>query len=598
MLRYGMTLAMALLATTTSSAMGGNLAPLSQTRQTAAIEQAHDYPTWWKEAVFYQVYPRSFKDSNGDGIGDLNGIIEKLDYLKSLGVNAIWINPHYDSPNVDNGYDIRDYRKIMKEYGTMADFDRLIAEMKKRNMHLMIDIVINHTSDQNAWFVASKSSRDNPYRDYYFWRDGKDDQAPNNYLSFFGGSAWQFEPETGQYYLHYFAKQQPDLNWDNPRVREDLYAMLRFWLDKGVSGLRFDTIATISKIPSFPDLTPQQLQNFAEAYTHGPNLHRYIHEMNREVFSHYDVATAGELFGIPLSQVPLFVDRRREELDMAFTFDLIRVDRCTNERWRRKDWTLSEFRHIIDQLDDIAGNYGWNAIFLANHDNPRAVSKFGDDSPQWRAPSAKALGTLLLTQRATPFIYQGQELGMTNYPFKKLSDFDDIEVKGQWRDYVETGKVSADEFLNNVKLTSRDNSRTPFQWDDSPNAGFTSGIPWMKVNPNYTEINAASELNDPNSIYHYYAKLIKIRHATPALIYGAYHDLDPENNDVYAYTRILGTEKYLVVINFKEIPIRYTLPDSLSIDSVITESNARDPVTKNAAALNLQPWQAGIYKLN
>lgn len=598
MLCYRKTIAAFLTAVSICAAGGQTTSPQKPTKHAPLVQREKDYPAWWKEAVFYQVYPRSFKDSNGDGIGDINGIIEKLDYLKSLGVNAIWINPHYDSPNVDNGYDIRDYRKIMKEYGTMADFDRLIAEMKKRHMRLMIDVVINHTSDQNAWFVQSKSSKDSPYRNYYFWRDGKDGQPPNNHLSFFGGSAWQIDSTTNQYYLHYFAKQQPDLNWDNPKVRQEIYAMLRFWLNKGVSGLRFDTIATISKNPKFPNLTPEQLQDYAQAYTEGPNLHRYIHEMNREVLSHYDIATAGELVGIPLNQVPLFVDRRRQELTMAFTFDLIRIDRSTKERWRHQDWTLSQFRQVLDKLDQIAGVYGWNALFLANHDNPRAVSHFGDDRPEWRVPSAKALGTLLLTQRATPFIFQGQELGMTNYPFKKLSDFDDIEVKGQWQDYVETGKVSAEEFLKNAGLTSRDNSRTPFQWDDSPNAGFTTGKPWLKVNPNYTEINAANEVNDPNSVYSYYRELIKIRHGIPALVYGRYQDLDPNNNEVYAYTRILGSEKYLIVINFKEVPIHYALPKELSINDVVIESNAKDLVNKNATALDLQPWQSGIYKLN
>lgn len=562
------------------------------------VQQSKAPPTWWKQAVFYQVYPRSFKDTNGDGIGDINGIIEKLDYLKKLGIDAIWINPHYDSPNTDNGYDIRDYRKIMKEYGTMEDFDRLITEMKKRNMRLMIDIVINHTSDQHAWFVKSKSSKDNPYRDYYFWRDGKDDQAPNNYPSFFGGLAWQKDDKFGQYYLHYFSKQQPDLNWDNSNVRQDLYKMLRFWLDKGVSGLRFDTVATYSKIPGFPNLTQRQLKNFSEEYTQGPNIHRYINEINREVLSHYDIATAGELFGIPLDQSIKFSDRRRNELNIAFTFDLIRLDRDNDERWRRKDWNLSQFRQVIDKVDRTAGEYGWNAFFLDNHDNPRAVSHFGDDRPQWREHSAKALATLILSQHATPFIYQGSELGMTNYPFKKIDDFDDIEVKGFWHDYVKTGKVNAEEFLQNVRQISRDNSRTPFQWDASKNAGFTTGTPWLKINPNYLEINAANQLNDPKSVFNYYRQLIKIRHDIPTLTYGNYVDLDTKNDSIYAYTRNLGSEKYLIIVNFKEKTMRYTLPNNLSINTTIIENNAKSSTKKNDTLLVLEPWQSGIYKLN
>ncbi|MDQ0431005.1 oligo-1,6-glucosidase [Pantoea agglomerans] len=562
------------------------------------IKQSENIPKWWKEAVFYQVYPRSFKDTNEDGIGDINGIIAKLDYLKYLGVDAIWINPHYDSPNTDNGYDIRDYKKIMAEYGTMEDFDRLITEMKKRNMRLMIDVVINHTSDQNEWFVQSKSSKDNPYRNYYFWRDPKEGAPPNNYPSFFGGSAWQKDEKTNQYYLHYFAKQQPDLNWDNPKVRQDLYTMLRFWLDKGVSGLRFDTVATYSKIPNFPNLTKQELNNFAEEYTKGPNIHRYIKEMNKEVLSQYDVATAGEIFGVPLDQSIKFFDRRRNELDIAFTFDLIRLDRDSNERWRHKDWTLSQFRQIINRVDHTAGKYGWNAFFLDNHDNPRSVSHFGDERPQWREKSAKALATLLLTQRATPFIYQGSELGMTNYPFKNIDDFDDIEVKGFWHDYVETGKVQANEFLQNVHLTSRDNSRTPFQWDGSLNAGFTSGKPWFVINPNYTKINAANQIKNPDSVLNYYRQLIEIRHDIPALTYGRYEDLDLKNESVYAYTRSLGPDKFLVVVNFREQAMIYKLPDKLSVEKVIIESNSKNAVKKNDAILELQPWQSGIYKLN
>ncbi len=561
------------------------------------VHKENTFPAWWKEAIFYQVYPRSFKDTNGDGIGDIRGIIEKLDYLKSLGIDAIWINPHYDSPNTDNGYDISNYQQIMKEYGTMADFDTLIAEMKKRNMRLMIDVVINHTSDRHPWFIQSKSGKNNPYRDYYFWRDGKDNQPPNNYPSFFGGSAWQKDAKSGQYYLHYFARQQPDLNWDNPKVREDLYAMLRFWLDKGVSGMRFDTVATYSKIPGFPDLTPEQQKNFAQQYTMGPNIHRYIQEMNREVLSHYDVATAGEIFGVPLDRSSQFFDRRRHELNMAFMFDLIRLDRDSNERWRHRPWTLSQFRQIVGKMDTTVGEYGWNTFFLDNHDNPRAVSHFGDDTPQWREASAKALATVTLTQRATPFIYQGSELGMTNYPFKKLSEFDDIEVKGFWHDYVESGKVTAAEFLDNVRLTSRDNSRTPFQWDDSQNAGFTSGKPWFHVNPNYVQINAARELTENKSVLNYYKQMIHLRHELPALVYGAYQDLNPQDNSVYAYTRTLDNERYLVVVNFKEQPVRYALPDNDAIEQVVIETNQQSDTAKESTAIALSPWQAGVYKL-
>ncbi|MCL2894831.1 glycoside hydrolase family 13 protein [Brenneria tiliae] len=556
------------------------------------------HPAWWKEAVFYQVYPRSFKDSNGDGIGDLKGIIEKLDYLKDLGVNGIWINPHYDSPNVDNGYDIRDYRKIMREYGTMEDFELLIAEMKKRDMHMMIDVVVNHSSDQNQWFVESKKSRDNPYRDYYIWRDGKEGNPPNNYPSFFGGSAWRKDDATGQYYLHYFGVTQPDLNWDNPRVRQQAYDIMRFWIDKGVSCLRIDTVATLSKIPDFPDLTPDQQKNFAAAYTQGPNLHRYLREMHQQVFAKYGVVSVGETFGVPIEQAPLYIDQRRKELDMAFLFDLIRVDRSSEERWRKKTWQLSQFRQINNRLNNMTGEYGWNTFFLNNHDNPRLVSHFGDDRPQWRVLSAKALATMALTQRATPFIYQGDELAMTNYPFQTIEDFNDLGVKGYWQEVVASGKVSPQEFLENVKKTNRANSRTPFQWSDAANAGFTTGTPWFRVNPNYKEINAADQSKDPHSVYSFYRQLIALRHATPALIYGAYQDLDPDDNDVYAYTRILNGEKYLIVVNFREHPVSYALPESFSIKKTLLESGMKEQVPPNAGKLVLQPWQSGIYQLN
>lgn len=557
---------------------------------------------WWKDAVFYQIYPRSFKDSNGDGIGDFNGIIEKLDYLKALGINGIWINPHYESPNKDNGYDISNYREVMKQFGTMADFDRLVAEMKKRDMRLMIDIVVNHTSDQHHWFQESRKSKDNPYRDYYIWRDGKGqngDQPPNNYLSLFGGSAWQRDPATQQYFLHYFGTFQPDLNWDNPKVRQEVYDMLRFWLKKGVSGLRFDTVATLSKNEKFPDLTADQLNNFSYQYTLGPNLHKYIKEMNREVLSKYDIMTSGEIFGVPLKDSILFSDSRRHELDSTFSFDVIRFDRQdTVHRWVAQPWTLSQLRQANDKRDEVIGQYGWNTYFLANHDNPRAVSHYGDDRPEWRAVSAKALATMALTQRATPFIYQGDELGMTNYPFKSIDEFDDIEAKGFYDDFVKTGKVPADQFLKEVTQTSRDNARTPFQWSDGANAGFTTGKPWFVVNPNYKEINATAEMKDPDSVFNYYRKLIKVRQETQALATGTYKDLDPSNNTVYAYTRTLHNQRYLVAVNFTEKDVHYALPDNISVKrTLISNYDHKDPST-GAKTLYLAPWQAGIYQIN
>src|SRR5271154_290584 len=471
--------------------------------QPAATVNGYE-PTWWKEAVVYQIYPRSFKDSNGDGIGDIPGITSKLDYLQQLGVSVIWLSPHYDSPNADNGYDIRDYRKVMSEFGTMADFDKMLAGIKQRHMRLIVDLVVNHTSDEHRWFVESRSSKDNPYRDFYFWRDGKPGPPgpdgkptllpPNNDPSFFSGSAWQFDPKTNQFYLHYFAVKQPDLNWDNPKVREEVYGLMRFWLDKGVDGFRMDVIPLISKNPSFPDLTPDQLKNVGDAYANGPHMHEYLQEMNRNVLSKYDVMTVGEALGISLEQTPLMVGDDRHELNMIFNFDAVRINRA-GRQW--KDWTLPDLKAIYARHATELDAHSWDTVFLSNHDNPRLVSSFGDDSPEYRVPSAKLLETMLLTLRGTPFIYQGDELGMTNYPFKAIDDYNDIEAKNGYKADVVTGKVTEAAYLANLRHMSRDNARSPMQWDTSANGGFTTGKPWLAVNPNYKEINAAEEVQDP-----------------------------------------------------------------------------------------------------
>lgn len=561
---------------------------------TTAVQPMHNEAAWWKEAVVYQVYPRSFNDSNGDGIGDLNGITEKLDYLKTLGVNVIWLSPHFDSPNADNGYDIRDYRKVMKEFGTMADFDRLMAEVKKRDMRLIIDLVVNHTSDEHQWFVESRKAKDNPYRDFYIWRDGHDGKAPNNYPSFFSGSAWTRDAQTGQYYLHYFASKQPDLNWENPKVRQGVYDIMRFWLDKGVSGFRMDVIPFISKQPGLPDLPAAALAHPEYVFANGPHIHQYLQEMNREVLSHYDTMTVGEAFGVTTEQAKKFTDPQRHELNMLFNFDLVRMDR---DGWRKTDWTLPQLKATYAKIDSGSGANGWNTSFLSNHDNPRAVSHFGDDSPRWRVASAKALATMMLTQRATPFLYQGDELGMTNYPFQRVEDFEDVEIRGQWRDLVATGKVPAQEYLQNVRQTSRDNARTPMQWNTAANGGFTTGKPWLAVNPNYAQINAAAQQHDPDSVYNYHRRLIALRSQTPALIYGEFKDIDPANAQVFAYTRTLGDQRYLVVINFSEQPLKYALPAGITINALTLDSGAGRAVAQGAAQLELQPWQASIYQL-
>lgn len=552
------------------------------------------HAAWWKDAVVYQVYPRSFQDSDGDGMGDLNGVTARLDYLQKLGVTVIWLSPHFDSPNVDNGYDIRDYRKVMGQFGTMADFDRMLAGIKKRGMKLIVDLVVNHTSDQHQWFAEARKGPDNPYRDYYIWRPGRADGPPNNYTSFFGGSAWTRAAPGGEYYLHYFAKEQPDLNWDNPKVRTEVYDLMRFWLDKGVSGFRMDVIPFISKDPAFPDLTPEQLAHPDRVYANGPRVHTYLQEMNREVLSKYDTMTVGEAVGVTLDQAPKFVDSSRGELNMIFHFDALNIDR---DGWRTKPWALPELKAIYARLDHNAGTQGWNTSFLTNHDKPRAVSHFGDDSPQCRVASAKALATMMLTLRGTPFIYQGDELGMTNYPFKSIADYDDISARNLWKAQVESGKVPEGEFLAELARTSRDNSRTPMQWSAGANGGFTTGKPWLSANPNYHEINAAAEVSDPASVYNHYRRLLALRAKTPALVHGDFTDIDPAHPEVFAYTRVQGAQRYLVVINFGGKPVDYGLPEGYRAGKTVFSEGEVKPATPGATHLNLEPWQATIYRL-
>lgn len=547
---------------------------------------------WWKEAVFYEVYIRSFNDSDGDGIGDLNGITSKLNYLKDLGINAILLTPHYASPNVDSGYDVSDYRKVMKEYGNLSDFDKLVSEMKIRNMRLMIDIVVNHTSDQHPWFIESSKSESNPYRDFYLWREGKGGQPPTDDKSSFGGSMWELSPKTGQYYFHTFSKHQPDLNWKNKKVKEAVYADINFWLDKGVAGLRFDAIADFVKIYD----NRGQLQKYKSGSVEkvvDPQVHTYVSELNKHIFSGRDIATSAEVWRTPPEEVSLFTDPNRQELNFAFIFDAIFVGR--KSVWEAKPWALTELKSAINHVDQITGENGWGAFFLTNHDNARQVSHFGNDTSQWRTISAKALATLNLTQRSTPFIYQGDEIGMTNSKFPDISSFDDVQLKGYWKDLVETKKVDANYFMMNARMTNRDNSRTPFQWSSGKYAGFSNGSPWLKVNDNYKEINASSQIKDPNSVYNYYKSLIALRKDTPALIFGKYRDLDPYNVKIYAYTRSLANEKYLVIINMSESNVSYEIPDAIKIKQLVIQNLENSKFSDSH--VSLQPWQASIFKI-
>ncbi len=582
----------------------------AETRQTAegtpGLVNGYE-PMWWKEAVVYQIYPRSFQDSNGDGIGDLNGITEHLDYLQKLGVNVIWLSPHFDSPNADNGYDIRDYRKVMKEFGTMADFDRMLAGIKARHMRLIIDLVVNHTSDENRWFVESRSSKRNAYRDYYIWRDGKPNLAdfahplpPNNYPSYFSGSAWQWDEATRQFYLHLFAVKQPDLNWDNPKVREEVFSLMKFWLDKGVDGFRMDVIPLISKQPGLPDLTPEQLKDPSRIWANGPHRDEYLQQMNREVLSKYDVMTVGEAIGITLEEEPKIIDSTRHELNLVFNFDAVRVNR--GEFYSERQWALPELKAIYDHHAMVLGKTSWDTVFLSNHDNPRLVSNFGDTStPEFRVRSAKLLETMLMTLRGTPFLYQGDELGMTNFPFKHLGEFNDIEVKNAYKERVLQGKMTEAEFISESQRFGRDNSRTPMQWKDAPNAGFTtaSARPWLAVNPNYPEINASKEQADSNSVLRYTQQLIALHHANPAFVYGDYKDLDPANPQVFAYTRTLSLpgkpdQRFLVVLNFGQKPVEYALPQGISAGKLVLANVPGTPQT-GGTTLKLEAWDARVF---
>ena len=520
---------------------------------------------WWKEAVVYQIYPRSFMDSNGDGIGDLQGIISRLDYLKTLGVDVIWMSPIYQSPNDDNGYDISDYQAIMEEFGTMEDFDELLFKAHEKGLKIVMDLVVNHTSDEHRWFVESRKSKDNPYSDYYLWRDAKKDgSAPNNWGACFGGSAWEFDKERGQYYLHLFSRKQPDLNWDNPKVRNEVFAMMNWWCQKGIDGFRMDVISMISKTKEMPDGKIRGLYgDFSPYCVHGPNVHNYLKEMNREVLSKYDLMTVGETAGVTPEEACHYAGKDEQELNMVFQFQ--HVD-CGGKygKWTDKRMPLTTLKAILSRWQNELYGKAWNSLFWDNHDQPRAVSRFGNDAPQWRVLSAKMLATCLHLMQGTPYIYQGEELGMTNYPFKDPEDFHDIESIHAYEEWCKSGRVSHEEFWPCITGISRDNARTPMQWDESAQAGFTKGEPWMPVNPNYKEINAKAALEDPGSVFYHYQKLIALRKQYPIIVHGDYKLLFADSEEIFAYQRTLGKEKLLVVCNFTDQETAFTLPEEFA----------------------------------
>ena len=546
--------------------------------------------TWWKEAVIYQIYPRSFMDSNGDGIGDLKGITSRLDYLKYLGIDVIWLSPVYQSPNDDNGYDISDYQAIMEEFGTMEDFDEMLDAAHKRGIRIVMDLVVNHTSDEHRWFMESRSGKDNPYRDYYIWREGKDAETPpNNWGSCFGGSAWQYDETTAMYYLHLFSKKQPDLNWDNPDVRKKVFDMMTWWCDKGIDGFRMDVISLISKTKEMPD---GKINGFYGDYgpycVHGPNVHRYLQEMNEKVLSKYDIMTVGETPGVTPELAKQYAGEDTHELNMVFQFE--HVDTAGKYgKWTDEKMPLKKLKDIMSRWQTELYGEAWNSLFWDNHDQPRAVSRFGDDRPQYRDAAAKMLATCLHMMQGTPYVYQGEELGMTNYPFQSPADFRDIESINAYREWCESGKAAHEDFWPCMLFISRDNARTPVQWDNSKNAGFTSGTPWIPVNPNYTEINAKAETADPDSVFHYYKKLIALRKQNPIIVYGKYEPLLKDSEELFVYTRTLGGEKLFVACNFTDKETSLSLPEEfIGSDRLI--SNMENDYSRREIVL--KPYEA------
>jgi oligo-1,6-glucosidase len=556
---------------------------------------------WWKESVVYQIYPRSFCDSNGDGIGDLRGIIQKLDYLKDLGVSVVWLSPVYKSPNDDNGYDISDYQDIMEEFGTLTDWEELLAEMHKREIKLVMDLVVNHTSDEHPWFIEARKSKDNPYRDYYIWRPGKEGREPNNWESFFSGSAWQYDAATDEYYLHLFSKKQPDLNWENPKVRQEVFAMMEWWLKKGIDGFRMDVINMISKVPGLPDapvLTNSPYQFGGQHFLNGPRLLEFLQEMKQKVLSKYDIITVGETPGVTTQHAVEMTRQGTGPLNMVFQFEHMQVDEGpSGSKWDVKTFDLRDLKRIISRWQEDLEGKGWNSLYLSNHDQPRALSRFGDDG-QYRVESGKMLATFLHMLQGTPYVYQGEEIGMTNVKFESIADYRDIETVNMYKDYVDERGTDPQAILPKIYAKSRDNARTPVQWDDTKNAGFTTGTPWIKVNPNYKDINAQQALSDPNSLFYYYQKLIGLRKEKPIIVHGTYDLILDEHTEIYAFTRTLKDERLLVILNFSKNKPVFALPDSVSFSSQeLLISNYPVERNENVRQFTLRPYEARVYTL-
>lgn len=556
---------------------------------------------FWQEGVVYQIYPRSFMDSNGDGVGDLQGIISKLDYLKELGVDIVWLSPVYKSPNDDNGYDISDYEAIMDEFGTMEDWEKLLHGLHDRGIKLIMDLVVNHSSDEHAWFQEARKSKHNPYRDYYIWRPGKPDGSePNNWLSFFGGSAWQYDEATDEFYLHLFTKKQPDLNWENPKLRQEVYDMMKFWLDKGIDGFRMDVINCISKVDDLPSAGEERYAWGGDFFLCGPRLSQYLREMNEQVLSKYNAMSVGEMPGVTPEQAAVFTNPDNRQVNMVFQFETMDIDSGEGGKWNFKPWRLADLQAVTSKWQYALDGKGWNSLYLNNHDQPRMVSRFGNDTV-YRKESAKLLATFLHTLQGTPYIYQGEEIGMTNVQFGSIDDYKDVETLNFYREAVHERGVSPERAMASIYAKGRDNARTPIQWDDSENGGFTAGEPWIAVNPNYREINVEESLRDPDSIFHYYKTLIALRKRHPIMIYGSYDIVAEEHEQIYAYTRSLGEQKWLVVLNFSGKEAQFVLPEALKSFSgggnELIIANYGDVPAASVEELRLRPYEARVYKL-
>ena len=547
---------------------------------------------WWKEAVAYQIYPRSFMDSNNDGIGDLQGIISKLDYLKDLGIDVIWICPVYKSPNDDNGYDISDYQDIMSDFGTMEDFNELLSEIHKRNMKIIIDLVINDTSDEHPWFIESRSSKQNPKRDWYIWREGKDNKEPNNWESIFKGSAWEYDENTKEYYLHLFSKKQPDLNWENEDMRNEIYKMINWWLDKGIDGFRVDAISHINKEEGLVDMDNPDNLKYVPSFDKHMNvegIHDYLRELKENTFSKYDIMTVGEANGVKAEQATDWVGENDGKFNMLFQFEHI-------DLWNSSEFNLPNLKKVWNKWQVNLENDGWNALFIENHDITRVVSSWGDDT-RFLKESAKALGLLYFMHKGTPFIYQGQEIGMTNVKFNDINEYDDIRSINEYNQLINQG-MSPKDALEHIWNTSRDNTRTPMQWDDSLNAGFSKSNPWIHVNPNYKYINVKEQLEDDDSILNFYKKMIKIKKSSECLIYGKYNLILEDDTNIFAYERILNDEKFLVICNLKSESSNYKYEKlTLKYENLIL-SNYNVDAHKDLNNFELKPWEARLYKIN